>query len=204
MAMSGIPWWNSDIGGFFSGDIQSEYFRELIVRWAQFGLFCPVMRLHGSRLRTPNQPERHPGVKERSGGDNEIWSFGDRDYEILKGLVELREKLKPYICQYMEVASKEGKPLMRPMFFDYYEDEVCYELEDQYMFGEDILFAPITEQGCTERSVYLPEGSWQDVNSKKTYSGKQWLTCRAPLEKFIAFVKEGCQVAEVFEPLNRE
>ena len=58
----------------------------------------------------------------------------------------------------MDIASKEGKPIMRPMFFDYYKDPVCYELEDQYMFGEDILFAPITEQGCISRKVYLPEG----------------------------------------------
>ena len=201
MAMSGIPWWNSDIGGFHSGDIQSEYFKELVVRWAQFGVFCPVMRLHGARLRTPGQPVRHPGVKEQTGADNEIWSFGERDYEILKQLVELRERLKPYICHYMQVASEEGKPIMRPMFFDHYDDKVCYELEDQYMFGEDILFAPITEQGCTDRPVYLPEGRWQDVNSKKVYTGKQWIDCEAPLEKFIAFVREGSSVTEVFEKL---
>ena len=189
MAMSGIPWWNSDIGGFHSGDIQSDYFRELIVRWAQFGLFCPVMRLHGSRLRTPQQTDRHPGVKERSGGDNEICSFGEKTYRILADLISLREKLKPYICHYMEIASKEGKPIMRPMFFDHYKDPVCYELEDQYMFGEDILFAPITEQGCTQRQVYLPHGSWQEVNSGEIHQGKRWLTCGAPIEKFIAFVK---------------
>ena len=199
MAMSGIPWWNSDIGGFHSGDIESDYFRELIVRWAQFGVFCPVMRLHGARLRTPGQPERHPGVKERSGGDNELWSFGERNYGILKKLVELRERLKPYICHYMELASNNGSPIMRPMFFDYYTDEICYTLEDQYMFGEDILFAPITEQGCTMRKVYLPEGKWQDVNSKAVYEGRQWLTCEAQIERFIAFVKEGSKVAEVFE-----
>ena len=198
MAMCGIPWWNSDIGGFHSGDIQSEYFQELIVRWAQFGLFCPVMRLHGSRLRTLGQPERHPGVKERSGGDNEIWSFGDRAYQVLKELIELRERLKPYICRHMEIASREGKPLMRPMFFEYPEDSVCYELEDQYFFGEDILFAPVTEQGCRERRVYLPAGRWQDVNSKEVFEGGQWLTCEAPLEKFVAFVKAGCSTAEVF------
>mgnify|MGYP000821518195 FL=1 len=149
MAMSGIPWWNSDIGGFLMGDIESDYFKELVVRWAQFGVFSPVMRLHGSRLRTKNQKDRHPGVKERSGGDNEIWSFGEENYKILKGLVELRERLRPYICHYMDLASETGAPIMRPMFFDYYEDEVCYTLEDQYMFGEDILFAPISAQGQT-------------------------------------------------------
>lgn len=198
MAMSGIPWWNSDIGGFHSADIRSEYFKELIVRWMQFGLFCPVMRIHGARNRTPEQVDLHPGILERSGGDNEIWSFGDKEYEIIRKLILLRERLKPYICRHMDIASKEGKPIMRPMFFDFYQDEVCYGLEDQYMFGEDILFAPITEQGCTSRQVYLPQGRWQDVNTKKVYDGAQWLTCLASIEQFIAFVKEGSEVAEVF------
>lgn len=201
MAMSGIPWWNSDIGGFIGADIESDYFRELVIRWAQFGVFCPVMRLHGSRLRTKNQEERHPGVKERSGGANEIWSFGEENYVILKKLIELRERLRPYICACMEQAEKEGLPIMRPMFLEYCRDEVCYTLEDQYMFGGDILFAPITEQGCTSRKVYLPEGRWQDVNSKELYDGGQWLTCHAPIDTFIAFVKEGCGTAAVFEKL---
>lgn len=199
MAMSGIPWWNSDIGGFHSGDTTSPYFRELIVRWAQFGVFSPVMRLHGVRLRTPDQTDRFPGIKERSGGANEIWSFGEENTPILEKLIRLRDRLKPYICKHMEIASKEGKPIMRPMFFDYDTDEVCYTLEDQYMFGEDILFAPITEQGQVSRQVYLPEGRWQNVNNKQIVEGRQWLTCEAPIDTFIAFVKDGSEVAAVFE-----
>ena len=130
------------------------------------------MRLHGARIRTPEQTDRFPGIKERTGGENEIWSFGDKNYEILAELVKLRERLKPYIVKHMDIASAEGKPIMRPMFFEYYNDPVCYELEDQYMFGEDILFAPITEQGCTSRRVYLPEGEWQDVNTKEIISDR--------------------------------
>lgn len=72
MAMCGIPWWNSDIGGFWGGDTESDYFRELIVRWFQFGVFCPVMRLHGVRRRTERQGAPEPGLKEPSGGENEI------------------------------------------------------------------------------------------------------------------------------------
>lgn len=200
MAMSGIPWWNSDIGGFLMGDIESSYFKELIVRWAQFGVFSPVMRLHGSRLKTKNQKNRHPGVKESSGGDNEIWSFGSENYEILKGLVELRERLRPYICHYMNLASETGAPIMRPMFFDFYEDEVCYTLEDQYMFGEDILFAPITAQGQTERKVYLPAGRWIDVNSRDIHEGGSWTACTAELHQFIAFVREGSDILSAFYP----
>ena len=199
MAMSGIPWWNSDIGGFFGGDIESELFQELIVRWFQFGLFCPVMRLHGARQKPKNYVPRHPSVKEISGGDNEIWSFGDRNYKVLKSLVELRESLKPYICKYMDLTSETGIPIMRPMFFDYYDDEICYTLEDQYMFGEDILFAPITAQGCVEREVYLPKGNWVYVMDKRIYKGNQKLTVCATLTEFIVFVKEGSEVLSVFD-----
>ena len=198
MAMSGIPWWNSDIGGFLSGDIESDYFKELVVRWTQFGVFSPVMRLHGARNKTKGQVDKHPGIKESSGGDNEIWCFGEENYEILSNLVKLRERLKPYICKYMEITHETGEPIMRPMFFDYYEDEVCYTLEDQYMFGRDILFAPITRQGVTERRVYLPKGEWIDVNSRETYTGEQWIEGKAPIDTFLAFVRKGCEVLEVF------
>jgi len=198
MAMCGIPWWNSDIGGFFSGNIESDYFRELIVRWFQFGLFSPVMRLHGVRVRTKNQVDRHPGVLEPSGGDNEIWSFGERNYPILKSIIELRDRLKPYILKYMDIASETGAPIMRPMFFDFHTDEICYTLEDQYMFGEDILFAPITAEGVTDRKVYLPEGKWVRTTDKKVYEGGQYIDCHAEIDEFIAFVKEGAKVLEVF------
>lgn len=190
MAMCGIPWWNSDIGGFWGADIESDYFRELIVRWFQFGVFCPVTRLHGARLRTPGQPERNPGVKERSGGDNEIWSFGEKAYPILINLLELRERLRPYIHIQMDIASETGIPVMRPMFFDYPQEEICYSLGDQYMFGEDILFAPIVNQGQTDRKVYLPAGNWIDVNDRKEYTGSGYVEMHAELDRFIAFVKK--------------
>ncbi len=160
MAVCGIPWWNSDIGGFCGGDTQSEYFRELIVRWFQFGLFCPIMRLHGARLRIPNAPVRNPGIIEPTGGPNEIWQFGNRAYGIIEKLIQLRERLRPYIHAQLEVTSKTGMPLMRPMFYAFPDDAKCYELDDQYMFGSDILFAPIMEGGQTERWVYLPAGQW--------------------------------------------
>ena len=198
MGMCGIPWWNSDIGGFHSGDIESEGFRELIIRWFQFGLFSPIMRLHGSRRRTKNQEEPNPGIIERSGGPNEIWSFGERNYAIIKDIIETREKLRPYIMKYMVVASKSGSPIMRPMFYDYYMDDICYTLEDQYMFGEDILFAPIMEKGQVARSVYLPEGKWICIIDKKQYNGKQVVEIHAELYQYIAFVKEGSEVLAVF------
>ena len=198
MGMCGIPWWNSDIGGFLFGDIESDYFRELIVRWFQFGLFCPIMRLHGARKKQSDYVFRHPGIIEPSGGDNEIWSFGERNYPILKNLIEIRERLKDYTCQNMEEASKTGAPIMRPMFWDYPDDETCYELEDQYFYGRDILFAPIYAQGCTERKVYLPEGNWINALTKEKIAGQRFVNCHAELDEFIAFAREGSEVLSAF------
>ena len=200
MAMCGIPWWNSDIGGFHSGDIESDYFRELIVRWFQFGLFSPVMRLHGSRRRTSYQVDRHPGVKERSGGDNEIWCFGEQNTPVLASYIHLRERLKPYILACAKATSETGEPIMRPMFFDFPADSKCYELDDQYMFGPDILFAPIMETKTTDREVYLPEGKWVRVGGgeKVTVEGGKMVTCHAELKEFIAFVREGAEVLGCF------
>lgn len=198
MGMCGIPWWNSDIGGFHSGDIESEYFRELIVRWFQFGVFCPVMRLHGARLRQSDYEYRNPGILEPSGGDNEIWSFGEKNYPVLKNLIQLRERLKPYIVKSARLTSETGEPIMRPMFFDYPDDEKCYSLKDQYMFGRDILFAPIYKQGQTERSVYLPKGKWIRTSDKEEFAGEQTVSCHADIDEFISFVKEGSDIISVF------
>ena len=198
MAVCGIPWWNSDIGGFGGGDTQSENFRELIVRWFQFGLFCPVMRLHGARLRIPDAPVRNPGIIEPTGGPNEIWRFGDRAYAIIEKLIHLRERLRPYIHEQMEIVSKTGMPIMRPMFYAFPEDQKCYELDDQYMFGPDILFAPIMERGQACRDVYLPEGRWVLTMDSSIHEGGQTVTVHADLEQFIAFVPEGSPVLQIF------
>ena len=194
MAMCGMPWWTTDIGGFYGGDIESDYFRELIVRWFQYGLFCPVMRLHGSR----NGHDRTRDILEPTGGDNEIWSFGDRDFEILRDLIFLRERLRPYLRRHMDIASETGVPVMRPMFFDYPDDPVCYTLGEQYLFGDDILFAPIVRQGQTSHRVYLPQGEWVFARDGKEYKGGEWYEIPAALHEFIAFVKKGADVLSVF------
>lgn len=194
MAMCGIPWWNTDVGGFYGGDIESDYFRELIVRWFQYGVFCPVLRLHGSR----NGHDRTRDIIEPTGGDNELWSFGGRNFEILKELVLLRERLRPYIKKHMDTAAEKGYPVMRPMFFDFPDDEACYELGEQYMFGGDILFAPITGQGETQKRVYLPEGEWIRTTDKTVHTGGRFVSCHAEIHEFIAFVKKGAEVMEAF------
>ena len=194
MAMCGLPWWNTDIGGFYGGDIHSDYFRELIVRWFQYGVFCPVMRLHGSR----DGHDRSRNIKEPSGGDNEIWSFGEKNTPILADLIALRYRLIPYISRHMKEASEHGIPVMRPMFFDYPEDPVCWTTGDQYMFGDDILFAPISVRGQTERRVYLPEGDWTLTKDMSRHQGGAWITVSAEISEFIAFVKTGAEVLEAF------
>ncbi|MDE5591229.1 MAG: hypothetical protein K2J60_19145, partial [Acetatifactor sp.] len=94
--------------------------------------------------------------------------------------------------------SATGTPLMRHLFYEYYEDSECYTLEDQYLFGPDILFAPIMSRGQTEREVYLPDGRWVSVIDRKVYEGKRRITVKAELDQFAAFVKEGSAVLDVF------
>ncbi len=194
MSMCGIPWWNTDIGGFWGADVKTDYFKELIVRWFQYGIFCPVTRIHGNR----GYQDWSRGMREPTGADNEIWSYGEENFEILKDLVLLRERLRPYIQKHMDIASNEGVPVMRPMFFDYPDDEVCYSLGEQYMFGDDIIFAPITKQGATQKEVYLPQGEWVLTKDKKVYQGGKSYIIDARINEFVAFVKKGADVIECF------
>ncbi len=186
MSMCGIPWWNTDIGGFYGADIESDYFKELIVRWFQYGVFSPVMRLHGSRTKHGERSN----LIEPSGDPNELWSFGEKNFEILKDLVLFRERLRPYIKEQMNIASEKGYPVMRPMFFEYPDDEVCYTLGEQYMFGDDIIFAPIVNQGQTDKEVYIPDGEWVLLKDRKTYT-KGTYNIHAEIDEFIAFVRAG-------------
>ena len=194
MSICGIPWWNTDIGGFWGADTTNEEYRDLIVRWFQYGVFCPVMRVHGNRCR---HGEKKRDVKEPTGDPNEIWGFGERNYPILKELILLRNRLRPYIEKHMEIASVKGWPVMRPMFFDFPEDETCYTLGEQYMFGDDILFAPIVNYRQTEKQVYLPEGEWVLTKDGKEY-GAGWHTVSAEIDEFIAFVRKSAEVLSCF------
>ena len=194
MSMCGIPWWNTDIGGFYGADIESDDFRELIIRWFQFGLFSPIMRLHGSRCR---HHEPTPGLLEPSGDPNEIWSFGEKNFEIIRDILSIREKLRPYIEKQFDIASEKGYPVIRPMFFHYPEDEICYTLESQYFFGEDIIFAPIVNKGQTEKQVYIPDGEWVLTKNGKVYT-KGTYNINAEIHEFIAFTRKGSDVEKCF------
>lgn len=203
MGMCGIPWWNSDIGGFLFGDTESASFRELLVRWFQFGLFCPVMRLHGTRLTQSYYVDEAPDVMVKGGGYNEIWHFGEENYPVLKKLIETRIKLRDYTLSLAKDAHENGAPMMRPMFFEFPQDGLCYTLWDQYMYGSDILFAPIYNEGQTEREVYLPEGEWVRVgnreNDKREYAGGKTVAVKAEVSEYIAFVRKGSEVIKAFD-----
>lgn len=192
MAIAGIPWWTTDIGGFHGGNPDDPKFRELLVRWFEWGTFCPVMRLHGERqpLKAPIGTEG--GALCVSGADNEVWSFGEENYEILKSYLELRERMKPYIREQMEAAHAKGTPVMRPLFYDFPEDTRSWDVEDQYMFGPDVMVAPVMYENMRVRDVYLPEGSeWVNHWTGEMFQGGQSISVRAPLQQIPVFTRNG-------------
>jgi alpha-D-xyloside xylohydrolase len=187
LSLCGIPWWSSDIGGFFWDEETPEQFPELLVRWFQFGAFCPIMRLHGKR---PPFIEIE-GSLVGTGAPNEVWSFGQESYRIMRHYLGIRERLRPYILEQMARASKDGTPVMRPLFFDFPEDETSYTIEDQYMFGPDLLVAPVLDYGATSRAVYLPPGAtWTDALSGKVYAGDQTITLPVSLGHIPVFCRD--------------
>jgi len=197
MAIAGIPWWTTDIGGFLGGDIHSASFKELLVRWFEWGIFCPVTRLHGERppfkeLEKPYHEVRGHQIRQmESGQDNEVWSFGDDIYKILENLLQLRARLKPYIKSLMEEAHEKGTPVMRPLFYNFAEDQTAWEVEDEYMFGPKLLVCPVAYEGATERMVYfpvLPSGEkWIDTATGTEYEGGQTSKVSAPIERIPVF-----------------
>ena len=187
MALSGIPWWTTDIGGFHGGDPESPEFRELIVRWFQYGAFCPLFRLHG--FREPSHDWRD------TGGPNEVWSFGDRAYRIIRELLFLRERLRPAIMALMRAAHQRGAPPMRPLFFDFPADAAAPEIDDAFMFGPDLLVAPILEAGARSRRVYLPAGArWRDAWTDEEFQGNRWIEADAPLDRIPLYLRDNAEL----------
>ncbi len=187
VGLSGIPWWTTDIGGFMGGDINSTDFRELLVRWFQYGAFCPLFRIHGARL--PMTEESGAGG---SGAPNEIWSYGEENYVILRQFVMIRERLKPYLQQLARMAAEKGHPVMRPLFFDFPADPAAEGVTDEFMLGADLLIAPILHRDWRERQVYLPAGTdWVDAWTGETLPGGKWLTASAPIERIPVYWHAG-------------
>lgn len=191
VGLSGIPWWTTDIGGFTGGNIHDPKFHELLVRWFQFGLFCPVMRLHG--FREPIDFSISDAAKLFNepfgcGAENEIYSYGEDVYKILRGILNTREKMRPYVMKQMKAAHEKGTPVIRPLFYDNPADKICWDISDEYMFGPDILVAPVMYEGVSKREVYLPAGKkWKNVRTGKTYDGGMTVICDAPITEIPVF-----------------
>ncbi len=196
MAIAGIPWWTTDVGGFDSGDPSKDEYRELTMRWFEYATFCPVLRLHGYRMPyLPADPLAKGAGQCYSGGDNEIWSYGDTAFEIFRDHIFLRERLKPYISKQMDKAHENGTPPMRPLFYDYSSDKKCWDIDDQYMFGDDILVCPIMELGQRKRNVYFPKDEMCiDPYTEKEYEGGTLQEVDAPLERIPVFVRKNGQL----------
>jgi alpha-D-xyloside xylohydrolase len=170
--MSGIPWWSCDIGGFITPDNSSPSFRELMVRWYQYGVFLPVFRTHGCR---PN---------------NEPWTIGGDTYRHIRASIFLRERLRQYVMEQMKLASERGLPPMRPLFFDFMDDPMSAVTEDEFLFGSDILVAPVTKYEMRSREVYLPAGAeWTDAWTGEKIPGGQAIAADAPIEHIPVYIR---------------
>ena len=177
MGLAGIPWWTTDVGGFMTDDVNDPDFRQLLIRWYEFAVYSAVLRMHGDRgpYNIPPLDDRDwGGGYLHTGQPNELWSYGEENYRImLKGL-------------YRE-ASENGSPLIRTMFYEFPEDRKCWELQDQYMFGDRYLVAPILRLNQFERDVYLPAGTWRDTRDGKEYQGGQVIHTMAPIDSIPVF-----------------
>lgn len=173
--LGGIPFWTTDISGY-CGDI-TDYtaMGELYTRWMQFGIFCPLSRAHHE-------------------GDNAVepWMFGDVVEKNAKAAIELKYQLFPYLYTYSRKAHDTGLPITRGLFMEYPNDTEALKIDNQFIFGEELLVAPVLKKGERVKRVYLPEGEWIDFNDKKTeYLGGQTVPYKAPLNTIPVFVKKG-------------
>lgn len=192
MGFAGIPWWTTDIGGFHGGNPDDPDFRELFVRWFQWGTYCPVMRLHGDR--EPRQPQLGTtgGASCCSGAANEVWSYGEEVYEICRKYLEIREQMRPYTRRLMQEAHEKGTPVMRTLFYEFPEDRQSWEVEDEYMYGSEMLVAPVLEAKAEKRRIYFPgEGvTWKDRETGKLYRGGNWAEIKLSLAYMPVFERQ--------------
>ncbi|WP_297903874.1 TIM-barrel domain-containing protein [uncultured Parabacteroides sp.] len=179
-AMSGLPYWTTDIGGFFINSTdwpllnQDPGYRELYTRWFQWGTFCPVMRTHGCGPR------------------REMWIMGDESYRIQKRYDELRYTLSPYIYSLAGKVTLDNYTLMRPLLMDFRGDRRVHEIYDQYMFGPALMVCPVLEAGITSREVYLPAGNdWYDYWTNERFVGGQSINRDTPIDNIPVLVRSG-------------
>ena len=174
-ALSGIPYWTTDIGGFVSGDPDDPAYRELFIRWFQFGTFNPILRVHGTRKT--NQ--------------NELWSYGPEAQKILLDFDHLRYRMLPYIYSLAWKTTSEAYTPMRPLVMDFRTDVRAQNIGDQFMFGPAFLVSPVTEPDATTRHLYLPLAKWYDFWSGAALDGGHTLDAPAPLSVLPLYIRAG-------------
>ena len=173
--LSGVPYWTTDIGGFTSGNPNDPAYRELFIRWFQYGTFCPIFRVHGTR----------------SNDQNELWSYGEEARKILVNFDRLRYELTPYTYSVAWMVTNQSYTPMRPLVMDFLSDPRVRDIGDQFLFGPAILVNPVTEPGAATRRLYLPRGTWYDFWSGKAVEGGRAIDAAAPLERIPLYVRAG-------------
>jgi alpha-D-xyloside xylohydrolase len=174
-ALSGIPYWTTDIGGFVFGRPTDPAFRELFVRWFQYGTFNPILRVHGTR-----DPD-----------ENELWSYGPEAQKILVSFDRLRYRLLPYTYSLAWKITNNSYTPMRPLVMDFRTDVRAQNTWDEFMYGPAFLVNPVTEPGATTRQVYLPDAKWYDFWSGASIQGNREITAEAPLDRLPLHVRAG-------------
>ena len=174
-ALSGLPYWTTDIGGFVSGDPDDPDYRELFIRWFQFGTFNPILRVHGTRKTD----------------QNELWSYGPDAQKILTSFDRLRYRLLPYIYSLAWRTTSESYTPMRPLVMDFRTDVRAQNIGDQFMFGPAFLVNPVTEPAATTRTLYLPQSRWYDFWTGSLITGNRTIEADAPLERLPLYIRAG-------------
>ncbi len=174
-SLTGLPYWTTDIGGFVWGNPDDPAYRELFVRWFEYGAFCPVFRVHGTR----------------ASGDNAIWSYGTQAQSILTKYDVLRYRLLPYIYSAAWRVTHDAYTMMRPLVMDFPNDPAAREVGNQFLFGPAILVNPVTSPGAQNRRLYLPGGTWYDFWTGQPQPGSRWITAPAPLGTMPLYVRAG-------------
>jgi len=195
-ALSGIPYWGTDIGGFVP---THEFTAELYLRWFQFGAFCPLFRCHGRtwKLRLPwgwNTGDPGPvEINNYSGAAiPDASQLHDARVEpICRKYLELRYRLLPYLYSAVHECATTGMPIMRALWLHYPDDPKAVQCGDQYLWGKNVLVAPVVEKGATTRIVYLPRGVWYDFWTHEPLQGGREISCPVDLETIPLFVCEG-------------
>ena len=173
-SMSGIPYWNTDIGGYISGNPKDPAYAELFVRWFQFGSFCPMFRVHGVNY------------------GKEMWKFAPEYREILQKFNQLRYHLLPYIYSVAWRVTAEGYSMMRALVMDFRYDPAVHNIGNQFMFGPALMVSPVVQEGADSRSVYLAAGvTWYDFWTGEHQRGGTTVTVKAPLDSMPLFVRAG-------------